>query len=94
MRRTSGTRIERDGDGYIINGLKWWSSNALHPNCRVLIVMGKTDPDAPPHRQRSMLVVALDTPKTLSLARRDIRSTRCFGVRYCEVPQDYIDFVF
>ena len=44
-------RIERDGDEYVLNGRKWWTSNALHPNCRILIVMGKTDPDgaaAPP----------------------------------------------
>ena len=56
------TRIERDGDEYVINGRKWWTSNALHRNCRVLIVMGKTDPDGPPHRQQSMLVVPIDTP--------------------------------
>ena len=56
------TRIERDGDEYVINGRKWWTSNALHRNCRVLIVMGKTNPDGPPHRQQSMLVVPLDTP--------------------------------
>ena len=56
------TRIERDGDEYVINGRKWWTSNALHRNCRVLIVMGKTNPGGPPHRQQSMLVVPLDTP--------------------------------
>ena len=56
------TRIERDGDEYVINGRKWWTSNALHRNCRVLIVMGKTNPEGPPHRQQSMLVVPLDTP--------------------------------
>ena len=56
------TRIERDGDEYVINGRKWWISNALHPNCRMLIVMGKTNPDGPRHRQQSMLVVPLDTP--------------------------------
>jgi acyl-CoA dehydrogenase len=56
------TRIERDGDEYVINGRKWWTSNALHRNCKVLIVMGKTDPDGPKHRQQSMLVVPLDTP--------------------------------
>jgi acyl-CoA dehydrogenase len=56
------TRIERDGEEYVINGRKWWTTNALHPNCRVLIVMGKTNPDGPPHRQQSMLVVPLDTP--------------------------------
>jgi acyl-CoA dehydrogenase len=56
------TRIEREGDEYVINGRKWWTTNVLHPNCRVLIVMGKTNPDGPPHKQQSMLVVPLDTP--------------------------------
>ncbi|MGZ6708496.1 MAG: acyl-CoA dehydrogenase family protein [Solirubrobacteraceae bacterium] len=55
-------RIEREGDEYVLNGRKWWTSNALHKNCRVLIVMGKTNPDGPPHQQQSMLVVPLDTP--------------------------------
>ncbi len=55
------TSIVREGDEYVINGRKWWISNALHPNCRVLIVMGKTDPHAARHRQQSMLVVPLDT---------------------------------
>jgi acyl-CoA dehydrogenase len=56
------TRIERDGDEYVINGRKWWTSNALHANCRVMIVMGKTNPDGPKHQQQSMLVVPIDTP--------------------------------
>jgi len=56
------TRIERVGDEYVINGRKWWTSNALHRNCTVLIVMGKTNPDGPPHSQQSMLVVPLDAP--------------------------------
>jgi acyl-CoA dehydrogenase len=56
------TRIERDGDEYVINGRKWWTSNALHRNCKVLIVMGKTNPEGPKHQQQSMLVVPLDTP--------------------------------
>ncbi len=56
------TRIERDGDEYVINGRKWWTSNAMHRNCKVLIVMGKTDPSAAVHKQQSMLVVPLDTP--------------------------------
>ncbi|NHN56799.1 acyl-CoA dehydrogenase [Calidifontibacter sp. DB0510] len=55
-------RMESDGDEYVLNGRKWWTSNALHQNCKVLIVMGKTDPDGPPHRQQSMMVVPLDTP--------------------------------
>jgi acyl-CoA dehydrogenase len=56
------TRIERDGDEYVINGRKWWTSNALHRNCKLLIVMGKTDPDGPAHRQQSMLAVPIDAP--------------------------------
>ncbi|MFJ9176028.1 acyl-CoA dehydrogenase family protein [Streptomyces sp. NPDC102360] len=55
-------RMERDGDDYVLNGRKWWTSNALHPNCKVLIVMGKTDPDGPAFRQQSMMVVPIDTP--------------------------------
>jgi acyl-CoA dehydrogenase len=55
-------RMEADGDEYVLNGRKWFASNALHPRCRVLIVMGKTDPDAPKHRQQSMMVVPIDTP--------------------------------
>jgi acyl-CoA dehydrogenase len=54
--------IVRDGEDYVLNGRKWWTSNALHKNCKVLIVMGKTNPDGPPHRQQSMLVVPIDTP--------------------------------
>jgi acyl-CoA dehydrogenase len=52
--------IDRDGEEYVLNGRKWWTSNALHPNCRVLIVMGKTAPDAPRHQQQSMILVPLD----------------------------------
>jgi acyl-CoA dehydrogenase len=55
-------RIERDGDGYVLNGRKWWTSGALHPHCRVLIAMGKTNPDAPPYQQQSMVLVPIDTP--------------------------------
>jgi len=56
------TSMVLDGDEYVINGRKWWTSNALHKNCKVLIVMGKTDPDASTHRQQSMMVVPMDTP--------------------------------
>ncbi|WGH90108.1 acyl-CoA dehydrogenase family protein [Auritidibacter ignavus] len=55
-------RMERNGDHYILNGRKWFASNALHPLCRVLIVMGKTDPEADTHRQQSMMVVPIDAP--------------------------------
>jgi acyl-CoA dehydrogenase len=56
------TRIVRDGDDYVINGRKWWSSGAADPRCKLLIVMGKTDPDAATHRQQSMIIVPADTP--------------------------------
>jgi acyl-CoA dehydrogenase len=52
----------RDGDDYVLNGRKWFASNALHKNCKVMIVMGKTDPTAAPHRQQSMMVVPIDAP--------------------------------
>jgi acyl-CoA dehydrogenase len=55
-------RIERDGDEYVLNGRKWWTSNALHPHCKILIAMGKTNPEGPPHRQQSMVLVPIDTP--------------------------------
>jgi acyl-CoA dehydrogenase len=57
-------RMVRDDarGGYVLNGRKWFTSNAMHQNCRVLIVMGKTDPEAEPHRQQSMMVVPLDAP--------------------------------
>jgi len=56
------TRIERDGDDYVITGRKWWASGAMDPRCAVLIVMGKTDPTAATHRQQSMVLVPRDTP--------------------------------
>lgn len=52
--------IVRDGDSYVINGHKWWSSGAGDPRCKVYIVMGKTDPDAPKHQQQSMILVPAD----------------------------------
>jgi acyl-CoA dehydrogenase len=55
-------RIEREGEEYVLNGRKWWISGVLHPHCRVMIVMGKTDPSAPPHRQQSMILVPLESP--------------------------------
>ena len=54
--------ISRDGNDYILNGRKWWSSGAGDPRCRIAIFMGKTDPSAPRHKQQSMILVPLDTP--------------------------------
>jgi acyl-CoA dehydrogenase len=55
-------RIARDGDELVLDGRKWWISGAMHPNCRVLIVMGRTNPDAPAYQQQSMVLVPTDTP--------------------------------
>jgi acyl-CoA dehydrogenase len=55
-------RIDRDGDEYVLNGRKWWITNVFHPNCRIMIVMGKTQPDAPTYTQQSQILVPLDTP--------------------------------
>jgi acyl-CoA dehydrogenase len=68
------TRISRDGDSYVINGRKWWSSGAMSPRCQLLIVMGVTDPDAEPYRRQSMICVPKDAPGVQVL-----RSTSVFG---------------
>src|SRR5258707_1575959 len=68
------TRIERDGDEYVINGRKWWSSGAMDPRCKLFIVMGKTNPSADRHRQQSMICVSPDTPGVTIK-----RSMRVFG---------------
>ena len=56
------TRIERQGSDYVINGRKWWTSGAVDPRCRIMILMGKTDPNAARHAQQSMILVPMDTP--------------------------------
>lgn len=56
------TLIRREGDEYVINGRKWFITNAAHPHCRIFIVMGKTDPEAERHKQQSMILVPRDTP--------------------------------
>ncbi|HEU4703600.1 MAG TPA: acyl-CoA dehydrogenase family protein [Conexibacter sp.] len=55
-------RIDRDGDDFVLNGRKWWTTGVMHPRCRILIVMGKTELDAPVYAQQSMVLVPLDTP--------------------------------
>src|SRR5438445_1918503 len=66
--------ITRDGAEYVVNGRKWWTSGAADPRCRILIVMGKTDPDGPAHRRQSMVLVPLDTPGV-----KVVRSLPVFG---------------
>jgi acyl-CoA dehydrogenase len=56
------TRIERDGDDYVINGRKWWTTGINDPRCKIMVVMGKTDPNESVHRQQSMILVPRDTP--------------------------------
>src|SRR5262249_16094297 len=56
------TAITRDGEYYVVNGRKWWITGAMSPRCKVAIVMGKSDPSAPKHKQQSMILVPIDTP--------------------------------
>ena len=72
--RNIQTEITRDGDDYVINGRKWWTSGANDPRCTILIVMGRTNPDAASHQQQSMILVPIDTPGVNIL-----RSTSVFG---------------
>jgi acyl-CoA dehydrogenase len=77
-------RIERDGDEYVINGRKWWISGAADARCAVYILMGKTDPDAPRHRQQSMVLVPSDAPGV-----EIVRALPVFGYQdqegHCEI---------
>ncbi|MCU1673639.1 MAG: acyl-CoA dehydrogenase [Frankiales bacterium] len=68
------TQIVSDGDDYVISGRKWWTSGAADPRCRLLIVMGKTDPTAETHRQQSMVLVPMDAPGV-----HNLRSLPVFG---------------
>jgi acyl-CoA dehydrogenase len=79
--------MSRDGGEYVLNGRKWFTSNALHQNCTVMIVMGKTSPDAAPHRQQSMMVVPIDAPGVTVL-----RSVSVFGYQDREGHAE-IDFI-
>ncbi len=79
-------RIERDGEEWVLNGRKWWTSGAMHPHCRILIVMGKTNADGPTHKQQSMILVPTDTP---GLTR--VRNLPVFG--YTD-QEGHAEFVF
>ncbi|HCL86221.1 MAG TPA: acyl-CoA dehydrogenase [Comamonadaceae bacterium] len=81
------TRIERDGDHYVINGRKWWTSGANDPRCKVFITMGKTDPEAPRHSQQSMVVVPADTPGITI-----VRALNVFG--YDDAPHGHAEVIF
>ena len=80
--------IVRDGDHYVINGRKWWTTGGTDPRCRILIFMGKTDPTNPDrHRQQSMILVPLDTPGV-----RLVRALPVFG--YDDAPHGHGEFDF
>src|SRR6266446_2516913 len=69
-------RIESDGDDYVINGRKWWSSGMGDPRCKVIILMGKSDPNAPAYRQQSMIVVPRDAKAHVADMRMEIDMAR------------------
>jgi len=71
---TIETRIERHGDHYVVNGRKWWSSAAMRPNCKLLVVLGVSDPDGDAHRRHSMILIPKATPGV-----QLVRSTSVFG---------------
>ena len=79
-------RIERQGNEYVLNGRKWWSSGLGDPRCKVLIVMGKTNPDAGRHEQQSMIVVPAETPGV-----KVIRALSVFG--YDDAPHGHMEVV-
>ena len=87
--RNIATSIVRDGSDYVINGRKWWTSGAADPRCAILIVMGRTNPDAASHQQQSMVLVPVDTPGVTI-----VRSTPVFGYQdqhgHCEVLYDNV----
>jgi acyl-CoA dehydrogenase len=80
-------RIDRDGDHYVLNGRKWWTSGAGDPRCKLAIFMGKTEPEAPPHRQQSMVLVPIPTPG-LTIGRM----LTVFG--YDDAPHGHAEVVF
>src|SRR5512143_889541 len=79
--------IRRDGDDYVINGRKWWTSGIMHPHCKILIVMGKTNPEAPPHQQQSQILVPRDTPGV-----KVLRHLPVFG--YDDLPHGHGEVLF
>ena len=80
------TRIERDGDDYVVNGRKWFITNAAHPNCRLVILMGKTDPDAERHNQQSMVLIPMDAP--------GVQVVRNIPVMNHHAPEGHCEMVF
>jgi acyl-CoA dehydrogenase len=81
------TSIKHDGDHYVINGRKWWSSGAMDPRCKIAIVMGQTDPEGPRHARQSMILVPFETPGVTVL-----RSLTVFG--YDDAPHGHAEVVY
>ncbi len=79
--------IVRDGDEYVINGRKWWTSGAMDPRCKIFIFMGKTDPDADRHSQQSMILVPRDTPGVTV-----VRPLMVYG--YDDAPHGHAEVLF
>jgi acyl-CoA dehydrogenase len=81
------SRIQRDGDHYVINGRKWWTSGAGDPRCQIMIFMGKTDPEAPKYSQQSMILVPMATPGV-----KVLRPLQVFG--YDDAPHGHMEVDF
>jgi acyl-CoA dehydrogenase len=81
------SEIKRDGDHYVINGRKWWTSGANDPRCKIAIFMGQTDPKADPHKRQSMILVPMDTPGV-----KVLRHLNVFG--YDDAPHGHAEVVF
>ncbi len=81
------SQIRRDGDHYVINGRKWWTSGAMDKRCKIAIFMGLTNPDAPPHKRQSMILVPMDTPGVTV-----VRALTVFG--YDDAPHGHAEVVF
>jgi len=81
------TEIRRDGDEYVIRGRKWWTSGILDPRCKILIVMGKTNPEAKPYQQQSMILVPRDAPGV-----RVVRHLPVFG--FDDAPHGHGEVLF
>jgi acyl-CoA dehydrogenase len=90
------SRIERNGDDYVINAHKWWTSGAASPRCSFAILMGVSDPDADPHRRHSMIIVPFDTPgfrvvRTLPVFGHDAGGGHCETLfENVRVPAEYL----
>jgi acyl-CoA dehydrogenase len=79
--------LRREGDGYVLNGRKWWTTGAGDPRCRVLIVMGLSEPEAEPHARHSMILVPMDSP-----GLRVVRPLTVFG--YDDAPSGHVELAF